>query len=210
MSAFSPIDLVADWHAKFGVGLPSAPTFTPEICELRIGLLEEELAEYEMARALNDRVDMLDALCDLQYVLSGAVLHFGVREYLNRALTNYPSGRVASWSLARATLRYLGNDTRRGFTELVAVDLVEFQKALSQRVYMDGFSEVFEAAFLAVHENNYAKVWDGEDDMLMNVRDDLTFTPCEWKPGYYIARNALGKIIKPPGHKKVDLTKFVK
>lgn len=47
---------------------------------MRVALLREELAELEAAIADNDLVEVADALCDLQYVLSGAILEFGLGE----------------------------------------------------------------------------------------------------------------------------------
>ena len=42
--------------------------------------MAEELDELKEAIAANDLVEIADALCDLQYVLSGAVLEFGLGE----------------------------------------------------------------------------------------------------------------------------------
>ena len=47
---------------------------------MRVALLAEELKELEEAIANNDLVEVADALCDLQYVLSGAILEFGLGE----------------------------------------------------------------------------------------------------------------------------------
>ncbi len=47
-------------------------------CNLRISLLREELEELEEAIQDGDIVAVADALCDLQYVLSGAILEFGL------------------------------------------------------------------------------------------------------------------------------------
>lgn len=49
-------------------------------CELRVSLIAEELKELEEAIKDNDLVEIADALCDIQYVLSGAVLEFGLGE----------------------------------------------------------------------------------------------------------------------------------
>ncbi|MEN8250337.1 MAG: nucleoside triphosphate pyrophosphohydrolase family protein, partial [Bacteroidota bacterium] len=49
-------------------------------CDLRIDLLQEELNELKKAIEDNDIVEVADALCDIQYVLSGAVLEFGMGE----------------------------------------------------------------------------------------------------------------------------------
>ena len=43
-----------------------------------IYLTREELKEMEVAILENDLVGVADALCDLQYVLSGAILEFGL------------------------------------------------------------------------------------------------------------------------------------
>jgi predicted HAD superfamily Cof-like phosphohydrolase len=43
-------------------------------------LLAEELKELEEAIENKDLVEIADALCDLQYVLSGAILEFGLGE----------------------------------------------------------------------------------------------------------------------------------
>ena len=43
-------------------------------------MLAEELKELETAIAQNDIVEVADALCDLQYVLAGAILEFGLGE----------------------------------------------------------------------------------------------------------------------------------
>jgi len=45
---------------------------------LRLSLLREELKELEQAIAAGDMVEIADAFCDLQYVLSGAILEFGL------------------------------------------------------------------------------------------------------------------------------------
>ena len=48
--------------------------------KLRISLLQEELDEFKEALKTDDLIEAADALCDLQYVLSGAVLELGLGE----------------------------------------------------------------------------------------------------------------------------------
>ena len=43
-------------------------------------MIAEELKEFEVAILENDIVAVADALCDIQYVLSGAILEFGLGE----------------------------------------------------------------------------------------------------------------------------------
>lgn len=70
---------VADFHRTFNMPILDEPTIPAEDrCRLRINLLREELNELEEAIAENDLVEVADALCDIQYVLSGAILEFGI------------------------------------------------------------------------------------------------------------------------------------
>lgn len=49
-------------------------------CALRVSLLQEELNELKDAIDMDSIVDIADALADLQYVLAGAVLEFGLAD----------------------------------------------------------------------------------------------------------------------------------
>ncbi|MEZ4911952.1 MAG: nucleoside triphosphate pyrophosphohydrolase family protein [Saprospiraceae bacterium] len=70
---------VAAFHNLFSMPVLEVPTIPDEKrCALRINLLSEELKELEQAIADKNIVEVADALCDLQYVLSGAVLEFGL------------------------------------------------------------------------------------------------------------------------------------
>lgn len=70
---------VAEFHQTFKHPILPAPTIPSEPrSKLRVSLLAEELKELEEAIQNNDIVEVADALCDLQYVLSGAVLEFGL------------------------------------------------------------------------------------------------------------------------------------
>ncbi len=70
---------VAAFHRTFKHPVLPEPAIPNEQrCKLRIALLAEELNELEEAIAARDLTEIADALCDLQYVLSGAVLEFGL------------------------------------------------------------------------------------------------------------------------------------
>jgi predicted HAD superfamily Cof-like phosphohydrolase len=72
---------VAAFHQTFKHPILDEPTIpSPQRSALRVSLLAEELKELEEAIAAGDLVEVADALCDLQYVLSGAVLEFGLGE----------------------------------------------------------------------------------------------------------------------------------
>jgi predicted HAD superfamily Cof-like phosphohydrolase len=72
---------VALFHKTFQHPILETPQIpSPARCELRVSLLSEELKELEDAIKDNNLVEIADALCDLQYVLSGAVLEFGLKD----------------------------------------------------------------------------------------------------------------------------------
>ena len=70
---------VAAFHDVFNLPVLWSPVIPDEKrCNLRVALLQEELDEVKTAILENDIVGVADALSDLQYVLSGAVLEFGL------------------------------------------------------------------------------------------------------------------------------------
>ncbi|MFN4087089.1 MAG: hypothetical protein ACK4LB_14205 [Spirosomataceae bacterium] len=72
---------VAEFHRTFHHPILNSPQIPPlERAKLRISLLSEELKEFQEAVENQDIVEAADALCDLQYVLMGAVLEFGLGE----------------------------------------------------------------------------------------------------------------------------------
>lgn len=73
------LQLVSDFHRTFKHPILSKPGIPDEArCKLRVALLAEELKELEAAILEKDIVEVADALCDIQYVLSGAILEFGL------------------------------------------------------------------------------------------------------------------------------------
>lgn len=73
------LNQVAEFHRTFKHPIqPQAAMPAKERAALRVSLLAEELKELQQAIDDNDMVEVADALCDLQYVLSGAILEFGL------------------------------------------------------------------------------------------------------------------------------------
>jgi predicted HAD superfamily Cof-like phosphohydrolase len=76
-----PLKDVAEFHKLFQHPIKPEPGIpAKERADLRVALLSEELDELKAAIDANDFVEVADALCDLQYVLSGAVLEFGLKD----------------------------------------------------------------------------------------------------------------------------------
>lgn len=73
------LNQVAEFHRTFHAPVLDTPQIPSAArCQLRVSLLAEELDELREAITEGDLVAVADALCDLQYVLSGAVLEFGL------------------------------------------------------------------------------------------------------------------------------------
>lgn len=79
MKDLNALNQVAEFHSTFKHPIVAEPAIpSKERCQLRIDLLAEELRELQEAVNDNNLVEVADALCDLQYVLAGAVLEFGL------------------------------------------------------------------------------------------------------------------------------------
>lgn len=111
MEKLDSLNQVAQFHQTFGAPILAQPTIPAiERCNLRVSLLEEELDELKEAIAANDLVEIADALCDLQYVLSGAVLEFGMGdkfvELFNEVQRSNMSKACSSLEEAEYTVKF--------------------------------------------------------------------------------------------------------
>ena len=81
MDKIDPLNQVARFHQTFQHPILNEPEIpSKQRCDLRVSLIDEELQELKEAIAEKDMVEIADALCDIQYVLSGAILEFGLGE----------------------------------------------------------------------------------------------------------------------------------
>lgn len=123
MEKIDALNQVAEFHKTFNAPILDTPQIpSKERCELRVSLLQEELNELKEAIADNNLVEIADALCDLQYVLSGAVLEFGLGDKFN-ALFN----EVQRSNMSKACA-----------TQQEADDTIEFYKGKGE----EAFSEI--------------------------------------------------------------------
>jgi predicted HAD superfamily Cof-like phosphohydrolase len=111
MDQLDALNQVAEFHRTFKHPIEKTPIIpAPERCGLRVSLLQEELQELEDAIAANDLVEVADALCDIQYVLSGAVLEFGLgdkfRELFDEVQRSNMSKTCATEAEAEATAEH--------------------------------------------------------------------------------------------------------
>jgi predicted HAD superfamily Cof-like phosphohydrolase len=79
MKELNALDDVAQFHKVFKHPIQKKPVIPEKKrCDLRVALIQEELNELQEAIINNDMIEVADALCDIQYVLAGAVLEFGL------------------------------------------------------------------------------------------------------------------------------------
>ncbi|MBK9734627.1 MAG: nucleoside triphosphate pyrophosphohydrolase family protein [Saprospiraceae bacterium] len=102
---------VAAFHEIFNLPVLSSPEIPDEKrCNLRIALLQEELDELKTAILENDIVAVADAFSDLQYVLSGAVLEFGLASRFKKLFDEVQRSNMSktckSLDEAHATQKY--------------------------------------------------------------------------------------------------------
>ncbi|WP_299265547.1 nucleoside triphosphate pyrophosphohydrolase family protein [uncultured Leptotrichia sp.] len=68
------VGLVKKFYIAFGQQEFLEKEMTNERMELRKKLFDEEFKEYEMAEKNKDKVEMLDAVCDMYYIYIGTLL----------------------------------------------------------------------------------------------------------------------------------------
>ena len=105
------LNLVADFHRTFKHPiLPSPAIPSEDRCRLRVALIAEELKELEVAILKKDIVEVADALCDIQYVLSGAILEFGLGDKFKQLFEEVQRSNMSkvckSEDEARETVEY--------------------------------------------------------------------------------------------------------
>ncbi len=115
MDKIDPLNQVADFHRTFKHPVLDKPQIpSAERCKLRVELLTEELKELEQAIKDQDVVEVADALCDIQYVLSGAVLEFGLgeqfRELFDEVQRSNMSKACKTQEEAEATVEHYKNE----------------------------------------------------------------------------------------------------
>lgn len=111
MEKLDVLNQVAEFHRTFHHPIEPQPIIPAEDrCRLRVALLAEELKELQ--EAIDDRnlVEIADALCDLQYVLSGAILEFGLgstfKELFDEVQRSNMSKTCHTLEEAEATVRH--------------------------------------------------------------------------------------------------------
>lgn len=122
---------VAEFHKTFQHPILDTPQIPSEArSKLRVSLIDEELKELEQAIADKNIVEIADALCDIQYVLSGAILEFGLKDKFSELFDEVQRSNMSkackTVEEAEATMKhYLDKDgTESYFKEVDGLFLV--------------------------------------------------------------------------------------
>lgn len=83
---------VHEWQSLFGKGGKHVISDTPKIIDndlahVRANFLDEETEEYLKANSEDDLLEVLDALCDLQYFLNGMIIIHGLQDIFDEAFS---------------------------------------------------------------------------------------------------------------------------
>lgn len=114
------LEQVAEFHRQFNIPVKDKQNIDDNpLIALRMSLLEEELNELGEALLEQNKTKVLDALCDLQYVLSGAILSFGFQTVFDDAFAE----------------THRSNMSKACLTEEEAMETVEFYAKQGQNAY---------------------------------------------------------------------------
>lgn len=92
----SCLEMAEEFHRAFGHPVNDRPKLDDEkLNALRLNLLAEELTELHDALYYENVTEVLDALCDLQYVLDGAWLAFGFSSVKQEAMEETHRGNMS-------------------------------------------------------------------------------------------------------------------
>lgn len=137
---------VSEFHETFKAPILESPQIpSKERCDLRVSLLQEELNELKQAIEDNDLVEIADALADLQYVLSGAILEFGLKDKFNTLFDEVQRSNMSkacnSQQEALATLsHYKQKDGTEGRYEEVNGKYIVYRSADNKVLKSVGYS----------------------------------------------------------------------
>lgn len=184
-------DLVAQFHQAFEVKNYRMLHEVPDsVLTLRVKLIDEEKQEWIEA---DTRLEELDAICDLIYVLVGSGVQCGV-----------PLMEIGyTWDKYDTMLEaFISNvETPEGPTPCPKKFKLYGENALGALINLASIKgyKIY-AAFTAVHLNNMDKLWTERPE-----DKSLIVAP---KGDKFLVRRPDGKILKPVNHKKVDLTPY--
>jgi len=138
--------MVADFHETFKHPVLATPSIPgADRCNLRVALIAEELKELEAAIQARDIVEVADALCDIQYVLSGAILEFGLadkfKELFEEVQRSNMSKACSTEEEARQTVEhYIKKDATECYYRQEGAKWLVYRKSDNKTIKSVGYS----------------------------------------------------------------------
>jgi len=140
--------------------------------KLRLRLFAEELGEFTKATYNNDRVEQLDGVIDMIYILCGTVHYHGLglmfQDFLNgehdvdnsKPIESYPVEFGLVFKTNNAEAKYLHGSITYSELMQMLVELTTLSIKLYNRLEKDGLVKLdsFEKAFDEVHNSNMSKL----------------------------------------------------
>ncbi len=163
------------------------------VLDLRASLIEEELLEYEEALRINNRLELLDGLCDLVYVVAGTIAACGLTVV---PFTNTKDNKEYSVE------PYVSNVVEECQKPVPCHKrMYRVANECLGRLETIGTKMRLAEAFNEVHRNNMEKLWKEKpsDANLIAIA----------KGNKWYVRNKQGKIVKPVNHPRPNLAKFL-
>ena len=123
------LEQVQEFHETYGLPVHDDINLSCEQTkQLRINLLQEELNELKEALANDDPQETLDALIDLQYVLDGAFLSFGMQAVKDLAFDEVHRSNMSKLGADGKPIRREGDGKVMKGPNYFAPDLGKFIK----------------------------------------------------------------------------------
>lgn len=162
--------------------------------------IKEEADEYKSARG---RIETLDALGDLTYVIFGAVASTGIAplEYKGRGPKANPGFKPTLYSIQPLLIQlstplpsYLGlfNTLTAAYYEMVNISKVQGVKLLP--------------LVEEIHSSNMTKLWTAEE--IQNAPPDVIIISIPSRSLFIVKRKKDGKVVKSPSYRPPDLSTF--
>lgn len=187
--------MVAQFMATFDQPRYRATSKVPDkVRRFRGDLIDEEYKEYRQGCVHSNKLEMLDGLCDLAYVVAGTIVTCGL------SVTAYTSKQgISDWHMEKEVMNAVDECDQpipchaRMYAAL---------NGLLMRIDQIGVKLNMFEAFKEVHKNNMDKLWKEKPAATSN----LIALP---RNGKWLVKDLNGKVIKPINHPKPDISKFL-
>lgn len=181
-------------------------SMTTDLADLRYRLFQEEVLELREAILQQDKVEQLDAIVDILYILLGTGATIG--DNLN------PEIRAAiDWCIHTRK----GRSTVDVLSLLESAHVLDLQNSIQNTIILAfdmGFKgEQIQKAFQLVHSNNMSKFCKSVKEAIASVQEySIQGVEAFWQRRgdiYVILRKEDGKVLKGINYKKVELKELV-